>query len=43
MSIFGIKSQKRNDDIETSVSTLTMHVRDLHKRVKPVSDFEQRL
>lgn len=39
MSIFGIKKQKRSDNIET----LIMHVRDLHKRVKPISDLEQRI
>jgi predicted RNase H-like nuclease (RuvC/YqgF family) len=39
MSIFGRKSQKINGDIET----LTMHVRDLHKRVRPVNDLEQRI
>lgn len=37
MSIFGIKTQKRSGDLET----LTMHVRDLHRRVKPVTDLEQ--
>ena len=39
MSIFGKRLEKRNGDIET----LTMHVRDLHKRVKPVHDLEQRI
>ena len=39
MSIFGKRLEKRNGDIET----LTMHVRDLRKRVKPVHDLEQRI
>ena len=39
MSIFGKRLEKRNGDIET----LTMHVRDLHKRVKPINDLEQRI
>ena len=39
MSIFGTKMRKRNKDIET----LTMHVRDLHKRVRPVTDLEERI
>ena len=39
MSIFGIKKQKTSGDIET----LTMHVRNLHSRVKPVTDLEQRI
>lgn len=39
MSIFGIKTYNRNDDLKV----LTMHVRDLHKRVKPIIDVEQRI
>ena len=39
MSIFGIKTHKRNDYLEV----LTMHIRDLHKRVKPITDVEQRI
>ena len=39
MSIFGIKTQKRSGGLEI----LTMHVRDLHRRVKPVADLEQRI
>ena len=39
MSIFGKRLEKRNGDIET----LTMHFRDLRKRVKPVHDLEQRI
>ena len=39
MSIFGIKTQKRNDDLEV----LTQRVRDLHQRVRPITDVEQRI
>ena len=39
MSIFGIKTHKRNEDLEV----LTQHVRDLHKRVRPITDVEQRI
>ena len=39
MSSFGIKTHKRNDDLEV----LTQHVRDLHKRVRPITDVEQRI
>ena len=39
MSIFGIKTPKRNDDL----TLITQHVRDLHKRVRPIIDVEQRI
>ena len=39
MSIFGIKTQKKNNDLEV----LTQHVRDLHRRVRPITDVEQRI
>ena len=39
MSIFGIKTHKRNNDLDV----LTMHVRDLHKRVRPITELEQRI
>ena len=39
MSIFGIKTHKRNDDLQV----LTQHVRDLHQRVRPITDVEQRI
>ncbi len=39
MSIFGIRTSKSSGDIDT----LTTHIRDIHKRIRPITDLDKRV